>query len=122
MKKEYVEHYVTQAFGQWFSKINSTMGDVPFRAVVQNFLYYQDANNPEYVRLQSFVNGIVKLVEQLNALPDPEEPPKLVRLTVYPDIPKIGGPKAVILSPVETELAGLVQCTTLANLPKQETT
>ena len=70
MRQEHVEYYVTKAFHEWFRKINGHMGDSPFQAVIQNFVYYPDAKDTSKSRLGVFVKGLIQFVEQLKAMPD----------------------------------------------------
>ncbi len=70
MRKEHVEYYVTKAFHEWFRKINNHMGDSPFQAVIQNFVYYPDAKDTSKSRLEVFVRGLIQFVKQLEAMPD----------------------------------------------------
>lgn len=75
MQQKYVEHYIATAFHKWFMRICQECGDTPIRAAIQNYLYLQDPDNPDKVRIQSFISGILELYSQLKDMDDPEDPP-----------------------------------------------
>lgn len=74
------------AFHRWFERVHKEVGTSPFRAAVQNFLYTQDPDSPGNVRIQSFINGLLVLVEQLKGMPDPEPAPVLPKMELNPRI------------------------------------
>ena len=80
MQQKYVEHYTALLFHRWLMKICEGVGDSPFRSVVQNFLYYQNPEEPSKVRLQSFITGLVDFIEKVKTLEDPDPAPTLVEL------------------------------------------
>ena len=80
MQQKYVEHYMAMAFHKWLMKISANVGDAPFRSVVQNFMYYQDPEEPSKVRLQSFITGLIDFVEKAKDMDDPDPAPPLVEL------------------------------------------
>lgn len=82
MKDEYIEHYVAVLFHRWFMKVSKEAGDSPFRAVVQNLLYSQDPDHPQYLRIQSFIHALNQFIGQLRDRPDPDPPPTVFRIGV----------------------------------------
>lgn len=82
MQSKYIDHYTAALFHRWFMNISNEMGDSQFRAVVQNFLYAQDPENPNCVRLQSFIRALRGFLKQLEAAPDPEVPPILYEVSL----------------------------------------
>lgn len=77
MQQKYLEHYMAMIFHKWFMKFCDQVGDSPFRTVVQNYIYYQDPNEPDKVRLQSFISGLVEFMDKAKDLPDPDPAPPL---------------------------------------------
>lgn len=112
MQQKYLEHYAAMVFHKWLMKICDQVGDAPFRSVVQNFMYYQDPEDPYKVRLQSFITGLLAFLEQAKDLADPDPAPPLTvveldkRLARKANKEVLGG--GVALTPAELASFNLI--------------
>lgn len=84
MQQKYIDHYLLMATTKFLSQIEDRMGGVPFGAVVKNYLYYPDHTSPGKLRIQSFLENLVKFQDKLRDQPDPEPPPKLIEIGKTP--------------------------------------
>lgn len=92
MRKEHVEYYTTKVFHEWFRKISGHMGDSPFQAVIQNFVYYPDAKETSKSRLEVFVKGLIQFIKQLEEMSDDNIRLKSLEIKgVYVDDTDFGG-------------------------------
>lgn len=80
MQDKYVDHYVAMALAKWFDTISDQVGSSPFGATYHNFILYPDPNVNGKLRIQSFSEALVKLVDSLRAAPDPVPPPTLIKV------------------------------------------
>ena len=104
MQQKYLEHYVAVLFHKWLMRIADQVGDAPFRAVVQNYMYYQDHENPKKVRIQSFITGLLEYIRAVAAMEDPDPAPTLVELELDKELQaKIDAPACLPgLAPLQT--------------------
>jgi len=84
MQEKYINHFLLMATTKFLERISDNLGDVPFRAAVQNYMYYPDTYADGKLRIQSFVENLYELVKKLEKEPDPDPPPKLVEIAKEP--------------------------------------
>lgn len=89
MQTKYVEHYIAMLCHLWFKNIADQVGNSPFRAVVQNYMYYQNPDEPDKVRLQSFITALIGLYNQIKDLPDPDPAPPLTEVELDKYLQKV---------------------------------
>jgi|TARA_R110000824_G_scaffold167291_2_gene344202 hypothetical protein len=80
MQDKYVDHYVAMALAKWFDTISDQVGSSPFGATYHNFILYPDPNVNGKLRIQSFSEAMVQLVDNLRDAPDPVPPPTLIKV------------------------------------------
>ena len=82
MQRKYIEHYTAAVFHKFFMNTSKEVGESPFRAAVLNYLYAQNPDDPDKVRIQSFIAGILDFYEQVKDMPDPDPAPAIVEVSI----------------------------------------
>src|ERR1044072_8719597 len=87
MKNDYISYYASQRLHEYLASVSKILGQQPFQAVLQNFLYYPDGTDPSRIRIQRFMDGLVEFILKLKDLPEPEVLPRVVKLKPYSSEP-----------------------------------
>lgn len=82
MQTKYLDHYVATVFHKWFMEIGKQNATAPWTAVVQNFLYTQDPENPTKLRIQSFVSSLRDFISKIEDMPDPYPAPTIYEVGI----------------------------------------
>lgn len=82
MQTKYLDHYIAAVFHRWFMEVGKQNATAPWTAVVQNFLYTQDPEHPDKLRIQSFVSGLRQFLLQIKDLPDPDPAPTIYEVGI----------------------------------------
>lgn len=102
MQRKYVEYYSAKVFHKFFMNVSQQVGDSPFRATVLNFLYNQNPDEPEKVRIQSFITALFDFVEKIKDMPDPDPAPVLAELGLTETVQAfVDGHKAKLAAELE---------------------
>lgn len=108
MKDEYAAYFVAQIFDNFFRSVSKQIGQEPWQAVVQNFLYYPDPMCDGKVRISAFIDVLLPFIHQLKELPDPEQPPKLIKLQPFDSNPvqfqpNLGKSQGLVIDPLNLD-------------------